>query len=203
MPQRKRQPRNGGRKDIAVYRNIPSPQVYHFTRMVKLGLITNTAVDGGSGRFFMLQQVPSYTEITNLFTQYRISRVDLVYMFKTHILPSGKAYPRITFGVDYSDATTPLLESDVLQLGDSETFQFGQVKHTFERSLVPRVATALYQGAFSGYGTAPSGQWIDCDSPTVQYYGTKEWLSDYNTTLASGAQVELYVRYHIDAKLVR
>ncbi len=198
--------RSNGRsltKDIAPARNISQGNIYRCVRTVNLGAITAGAVDTGVGRRFRLTDVPTSSDFTNLFDQYRIIGVEAMYVFSTHILASQARYPRITFAVDYSDAGNPGTEADVLQYQNAESFQFGQVKHTFKRALKPRAALAAYEGAFSGYGMASANQWFDCNDPSIEYYGTKEWISNYNTTLATGAVLNVYHRYHMEFKNAR
>lgn len=200
-------PRQGKRKrsvlDVATTSSVVAPIVHSYTRMYKLGDIVAGPADGGSGRSFTLSSLPNSSEFTSLYNQYRITQIDLIYEFSTHILPSSKAYPRLTFCVDYNDASNPSAESELLQYETAEVFQFGQVKHTFKRSFKPRVALAAYQGTFSGYTTAPESMWLNCDNTSIQYYGIKEWVSNYNTVLASGATLTVYARYYMDFKAVR
>jgi len=42
----------------------------------------------------------------------------------------------------------------------------------FQRTLQPRVANALYSGAFTSFGQVKN-QWVDMASQTVQHYGLK------------------------------
>lgn len=189
--------------DIAPARNISQGNLYRCVRTVNLGAITAGANDTGAGRRFRLSDVPTSSDFTNLFDQYRIVAVEAIYVFSTHILASQARYPRITFAVDYSDASLPGSEADVLQYQNVECFQFGQVKHTFKRVLKPRAALAAYEGAFTGYGMASPNQWFDTNDASVEYYGTKEWLSNYNTVLATGAVINVYHRYHMEFKNAR
>jgi hypothetical protein len=186
--------------DIAVARNISQGNIYRTVRTVSLGAITAGLVDTGVGRRFRLSDVPGSSDFTNLFDQYRIVAVEAIYVFSTHILASQARYPRITFCVDYSDASNPASENAILEYQNAESFQFGQVKHTFKRVLKPRAALGAFEGAFTGYGMAPLGMWFDAADSAIEYYGTKEWLSNYNTTIATGAQVNVYHRYHLEFK---
>lgn len=201
---RRRSRRNGNAatmsRDIAPARMIGQGPTYRTVRTVNVGAITAIATDSGVGRLFKLNSLPNVTEFTNLFDQYRIVMVEAEYVFSTHILSSQARYPRIAFAVDYSDAGNPTSESDVLQYQNAEAFQFGQVKHTFKRVFKPRAALAAYQGAFTGYGTASPNQWFDTNNAGIEYYGTKEWINNYNTVLATGAVINVYHRYHLEFK---
>jgi len=204
---RKRSNRNGNRailsRDIAPSRMIGQGATYRTVRTVNVGAITAIATDSGVGRRFRLSDLPSTSEFTNLFDQYRIVMVEAEYVFSTHILASQARYPRIAFAVDYSDSTNPGSESEVLQYQNAEAFQFGQVKHTFKRVFKPRAALAAFQGAFTGYGTASPNQWFDTSNSSIEYYGTKEWINNYNTVLATGAVLNVYHRYHLEFKNAR
>ncbi len=203
----RRSRRNGNRdsnsKDVATVRNIRQGMIYRTVRTVNVGAITAGAIDTGVGRVFKLSNLPNTTEFTNLFDQFRIVRVEVEYVFSTHILASQAKYPRITFAVDYSDASNPASENDILQYENAETFQFGQVKHMFKRVFQPRAALASYQGAFTGYGLANPNQWFDTNNSSIEYYGTKEWITNYNTTAATGATINVYHRYHLEFKNAR
>lgn len=199
----KRSSRRNLSKDIAPARNISQGNVYRCVRTVNVGVITATTVDAGVGRRFRLTDLSTSSDFTNLFDQYRIVAVEAMYVFSTHILASQARYPRISFAVDYSDSANPGSEADVLQYQNAESFQFGQVKHTFKRVFKPRAALATYEGAFSGYGMAAANQWFDCNDAAIEYYGTKEWLSNYNTTIATGAVINVYHRYHLEFKNAR
>jgi len=200
----KRRGGNNLSRDVAVARNISQGNIYSCVRTVNFGTITlPAATDGGSGRRFSLSDLPGSSDFTNLFDQYRITAVEIVYVFSTHILASQARYPRITFSVDYTDASTPASENAVLEYQNSETYQFGQTKHTFKRMFKPRAALAAFEGAFTGYGAAPPNMWFDCSDSGVQYYGVKEWVSNFNSTLNTGAIINVYARYHMDFKNAR
>jgi len=200
----KRSRRDGSEyRDIAAARNIGQGATYRCIRTVNLGSITAGLVDSGIGRKFRLGDLPSSTDFTALFDQYRIVAVEAIYVFSTHILASQARYPRLTFAVDFSDASNPGSEAEVLQYQNAESFQFGQVKHTFKRVFRPRAAMAAYEGAFTGYGVAPANQWFDTSDPNIEYYGTKEWVNNYNTTLATGALINVYHRCHLEFKNAR
>ncbi len=200
MRSRRRNGRSALSTDVAVARNISQGNLYRCVRTVNLGSITAGTIDAGLGRRFRLSDVPTSTDFTNLFDQYRIVAVEAIYVFSTHVLSAQARYPRITFAVDYSDASNPASEAEVLQYQNAESFQFGQVKHTFKRVLKPRAALAAFEGAFSGYGMASANQWFDTNDSSIEYYGTKEWVVNYNTTLATGAVINVYHRYHMEFK---
>lgn len=200
---RRKSARTNYNSDVAIVRAVPQSSIYNCVRTVNLGVITATSIDSGVGRRFRLGDLPVVSDYTNLFDQYRILKVEVIYVLSTHILASQARYPRLTFAVDYSDASNPGSENDILSYQNCETFQFGQVKHTFKRVFRPRAAMAAFEGAFTGYGMAPADTWFDCNDSNIEHYGTKEWINNYNTTAATGAVINVYHRYHLQFKNAR
>jgi hypothetical protein len=199
--------RNGSRLqrslDIVPYLKVPNPSTHRFHRDIDVGSIVASAADQGIGRFFTFNQLPNYTDFTNLFNSYRIRQVDLTYVLTTPTLTLGKAYPRLAFCVDYNDATNPGSQTDVTQYENAEVYQFGPNRTVFKRTVQPRIAVGAYAGAFSAFSMPPSDTWVNADYAAVQYYGIKEWVTNYNTVLASGAVIELYYRMHFEVRTLR
>jgi hypothetical protein len=171
------------------------------SRVQYLGPIAKVALDAGLGRSYKLSDLQSYTEYTALFNEYRINKVTVIYLLATSLVST--AYPRIAFCVDVNDGATPTLETDVLQYKKPKLIQMSQTLTRFEHTFVPRVAMATYSGAFSSYATAPAGQWLDTDSPSVQHYGTKEYISNYNSTNYPNTDLRLYIKLDMEFRRPR
>jgi hypothetical protein len=179
----------------------PALDVLRTSRRVLLGQIAKVPGDSGNGRNFQISYLPNFGEFTSLFNEYRIRKIVLTYELPTSILST--AYPRISFCFDPNDASAPLSENDVLQFPHSEVFQFNQYKTTFKTTFVPHVALASYQGAFSGYTTGSNDLWLNCDNSTIQYYGSKEWIANYNSTSTPGTNLVLYADFHMEFRRPR
>lgn len=101
---------------------------------------------------FKLADLPDYTEFTNLFDAYRITSVKLKFIYScTEVTgPSSvNAMPQIFMVNDYDDAT-PLASYTAYQ--EYETFRIKRLDKPFKTVCKPRVAMALYAGAFTSYG---------------------------------------------------
>jgi hypothetical protein len=201
MANQKRKQR-GRSKKLQLVRS-PKMDVLATSRVVQLGIIAKTAADAGAGRNWQLSQMPNFAEYTALFNEYRITSIEITYDLSTSLLNSPTAYPRLAFCVDINDSGSPIQESDLLQYQDVRVLQMSQVKTQFKHRFVPRVALAAYQGAFSGYSTAPAGQWLNTDNSNVQHYGTKEWLTNYNTTATPNTIIVLYAVFHMEFRRPR
>jgi len=116
---------------------------------------------------FTLGALPSSTDFTSLFDQYRIAQVTVRFIPLAGVGTGSN--PLVTV-IDYDDSTVPGAVSDLFQY---DSVQFTQPGSTLERTLKPRVAIAAYSGAFTSFATADPDLWIDVASPNVQYYGLK------------------------------
>jgi hypothetical protein len=177
-------------------------RVHRFERLVNFGQLGQSAVDQGTGFAVSLANIGAYAEFTALFNQYRICQVDLEYILSTQVI--GSSYPRMAFCVDYNDSAAPATEADLLQYEHCSVINFSQFKTVFKRSFKPRIALAAYQpSAFSSYSTAPPDSWVDTDNPTVQHYGWKTFITNYNSTSFPAVKLQLYFRFHFECKGLR
>lgn len=151
--------------------------------------IVSSEVGESSGAFvFKLDDLPDYTEFTSLFDQYRICAVKVTitspYTGNTGLVPrSGAAnglgtMPAIKmYSVsDYDDAVTltvaQLMQYQNCRITELTTNLKGGKASFF---IKPRLATAVYSGAFTSYGNTK--MWLDAASPSVEHYGFK-WAFD-------------------------
>lgn len=108
-----------------------------------------------------------------LFEQYRITKIEMTFrpMFRANGASLSGSYimPLIYVAVDPNDVSSWSLRSqaqshdNVTVLGDEEPFTI---------SFEPSVATAVYNGAFSGFGHQRN-IWIDTGTTGARYYGVK------------------------------
>jgi hypothetical protein len=172
------------------------PQVMTFTRSVLLGNISATNVETTGAYYFTLDSLPSYTDFTSLFDQYRIAQVTV--RFIPVVAPFGASttaalLPDLHTVIDYDDAVAPATVDVMRQYG---THSVAPNQVYFERVLTPRYAVASYSGTFTSYSLAPVFTWIDSNSPSVQYYGVK-WGTT-SVSVVSGS----YVLYNVEATYV-
>ncbi len=66
--------------------------------------------------------------------------------------------------------------------------------------LEPHLAIGAYSGAFTSFANTNSTQWVDANSPSVQYYGVK-----YGWTNLGGAalNIRVYVKYTVECRATR
>lgn len=178
------------RKPMPMPRRNP---VYTFTRSVSKGKITATNAETVTAYSFALSDLPSYTDFTSLFDEYRIVQVILEFIpVTTSFGPSTSAtdLPSVHTVIDYDDSTAPASIDTLRQFG---THQIVANQVYFKRVLSPRCTVATYSGAFTSYSLSPVSQWRDSVSPGILHYGVKVGTSPVTTVSGS------YVLYNIEA----
>lgn len=121
---------------------------------------------------FALSDFTTVNEFTQLFEQYRITKIRLQFMPKflteNSMVNINANVPFIIVAPDPDDANVPVSANEIWQKAGCRTIQGNK---PFTVNIYPKAATYLYTGAASGYG--PSNNWINCDYPGVLYYGLK------------------------------
>ncbi len=172
------------------------PKVMTFSRSVGKGTIIASQFEEVKAYSFALSDLPSYTDFTSLFDQYRIAEIILEFIPVS--VPFGEstsstAYPSIHSVIDLDDDTLP---ASVDTLRQYATHQVVPNQKYFRRVLTPRFAVAAYSGAFTSYSQSQPFQWIDSASAGVLHYGVKTGTTPVTT--ASGQ----FVLYNVDATYI-
>lgn len=143
-----------------------------------------TAAGVGFGLAFSLDQLPNYSDFTNLFDSYSIDRVDIV------ILPSAVSV-QIFGAPDYDDAVAPTGVADMLERQNvrCQVVSPGSYQQ-FRTSIVPRMPI---EGSAAGPQMAPVGTRVDTADATVAYHGYKFWLA----ALGSTTSLTVILTYHM------
>ena len=150
-------------------------KVYTFSRKVSLSYLLATSIGAGGAFPFSLNLLPSPTDFTNLFEQYRV--IQLCYEFTPIVgLGSGAVdhAPLVTW-FDQDDGTVPTSIASSYQTQTTRTTPQGQFA---QRVVIPQLsqdglATGLPASAYS----APSNDlWVDDAYPAALYYGLKTWI---------------------------
>jgi len=138
--------------------------------------MVNVATDGGSEVFaayyHTLNGLPNYTEFTGLFDQYRIVEIGVQCIPAQNVetlAAGGSGFNgNLLTHVDYDDNTPPSSEAEMLQRQNLQSWVWSR---PFAFRYAPRIASAVYSGAFTSYANV--SPWVDVASPDVRYYGWK------------------------------
>jgi len=129
-------------------------------------IVLSTAPTDTFGAYAIrLSDLPSYTELTQTYDDYRIIHVEFSFIPTSDNNYAGS----LITAIDYDTNSAPVSVNDLLQY---RTAMKTEVGTACVRQLIPKVADALYSGAFTSYGLIPM-KWISCDSPGVFHYGLR------------------------------
>lgn len=168
-----------------------------FVRMRENGSISKAVVDGGLNWEFKFNDIPDYTDFTNLYDGYIIDRVDIHFTHRAESVSGfGNHFATLFIAPDYDGATLPGLPAEVTTKERCVAKQLSTFNADFSFPVQPRVSNAVYKGLTSGYGWAPSNQIIDMNNVDVPHYGAVHWLAHYNSTDTPGSLVGSYLVYH-------
>lgn len=141
-------------------------KVYTFTKSFVYGTLVPTAtLDSFAALAFSLDQCTGYTDIVNLFDQYRLVQAIV------KIVPNQASFDHpIYTAIDYDDAAQPASVAAMLQY---DTLRIQDAKTVIERVVNPCAPTEVYNSSLQT-GYAPKwGVWIDSAYPGVTHFGLK------------------------------
>lgn len=207
--------RKGGRRggangtqprDTAPALRVPKSLVHKHIRTYDFGALTPTASDKGYAFSFLLSALPNHTEFTNLYDQYKIECVEVIW----ELIPTVEigtaavatmACPVILAWQDYDDASTPVTLNEVNQISKMERLQLSVARPAVSRSVLPWVQSGS-PGAPANLGLSLRAPFIDCSQDGVQHYGIKFWIKNFTTTTVSlnGLGLNLSFRYHLSMR---
>jgi len=132
--------------------------------------------------------IPGATELTTLFDQWRLDRVDMQAIFSAtnhNAVSSGSStivMPVIRVVSDFDD-TDVSSSVNLLEYPQVRTIQLGNmqprgVKHTIFRPAIQMDAEGL-AGTVSA--VQKRGQWIDCNEPQITHAGIKVGYTDFGS----------------------
>lgn len=148
--------------------------VHYYKRSYMTSFNTyNWALMNNQGWDFFLSQLPNYTEFTNLYDQYKISRIKVKFIYSANsqdvtTAANITALPNLLTVVDNNDSTALTSAGDYCQYKD---FRIRRMDKPCSVYFKPQFAVAAYSGAFTSYASKTG--WIDCASYNVKHYGLK------------------------------
>jgi len=158
--------------------------------------LQQTLVNFG-GTLFSTVTNPGYTEILNLFQEYRIDEVEISFMYSnnTSQINNVSNLPNFLIAADYTDSAA-ITAPAIMQFENLRVVQLGNYRGdsgpTFK--LKPKYLDgALVVGQNAG--------WLSVLQPTAVHYGLKFVYDPVsNASNVSVGNLSLYVRYHITAR---
>jgi len=160
-------------KELAPYNTIGN-QNFLWRATLDTGLIQQVAGSDVTGAInFQLSQFPGNGDFSTAFDQYRLRAASVTvspfYDFANNGSATGLLIsPRLWTVIDYDDsATVTRIQAESYDTCVASPPSMGVI-----RTLVPRMAGAVYSGTFTSFANFQD-LWLDMASPNVQHYGVK------------------------------
>lgn len=150
---------------------------------------------------FQLNDLDQVTSWSAVFDQYRINKVVLHFRPVFNMTAASSVNTSTSYNysvVDYDDASPA---ADTV-LREYATCQVHMCTEQFTRTIYPRVAGGVYNGAFTGYSLVPRSTWLDTSSPSIQNYGFK-FNIESNPAGINGPCYYIDRTYYMEFKNVR
>jgi len=139
---------------------------------------------------FSLGNSPIAASFEGCFDSWRVLQATVRFIPLTQPAIGSTFAPLLTV-LDYDDSVAPTTTAQLRAYDMLMEVPFG---HYQERTVVPKLAIAAYQGAFTAY--AMSSSWIDCAYPNVLWYGVKAGIDTTSIAYAAyGIEVDCVFQF--------
>lgn len=177
-------------------------KIYSFKRTYQGTTFTGTPGASSFESFsFKLNDLPGYTDFTNLFDNYRIVKVVIRMYPQANSLEFGSDHymGAMYSAIDTTDDTVPSSLTEIMEL---ENCRSHDPSKPFTVKFKPSISPQIYDGLLTpGYGTSQNN-WIQTSSDDIPYYGWKLGLSS-QANLTHGTYFIPIITLHIECKNVK
>jgi len=222
MPIRRPRPRRQMRKRVKVMNgrkrtiNKVRRQIHMYKRSAYLGTVVSSISALGvpapvaNAYSFSLAQLPSVSDFTALYDQYKITGAKLQLTpalsegIQSPIFGTASAlgYSRVHTVIDYDDTLVPTSEDQLLEYGSHKSTAPFQ---THSRYIKPKVLHEIYRSAIATAYAPRANTYLDMTNTDVPHYGLKLWISAPNTTAGTAASItyKVYLTLYFACKNTR
>jgi len=188
------------------------PKPITYSSLVRTQAVTPTGISNANQHFgsaWFLTGLPDYADFTNLYTQYRIRKIDVKILFTRTdaAIPSattaGSVVPVLYMVNEYSDRANMTAKNEYMCYDSLRIWKM--TDGIFKTTVYPKAAIALFTTAYNGSGNV-SSPWIDVSSPNVEHRGIKFMVeSDQNGGggLILLGQMQVFYTYHLQFRGLR
>lgn len=147
-------------------------RVVSVKRIAQLSTVSITAVEQHLVYTFKLSDLPNYTELTNLYDQYKIKGISLKFIpTKTESSITEGSINPLHSVLDFSDSTALTSIPDYLQYS---TYKMSMPIRMMKRFIYPKQLQYAYDSTTAAAIQADvANNWIRSESPNVQHLGIK------------------------------
>lgn len=152
---------------------------------------------------FQLSDLPGYTELTSAWRNYKIERIELLFLSECNVnahqviagVFTNTPLPFLHLVYDPVDSATPASHTELMEYENHQVFR---IDSPIKLCVKPKLLQMLYEsGATTAYGNTPGAAWVSTDDPSAKWYGVKYSLQVGADPQAS---VRVYARYTLCLK---
>lgn len=197
----KKRGRKTRRKIVYTRRRRVKQPTQYFTRTVYLPGYFALSAGGaavGAAINFRLGQVPSASEFTTLYDQYKIKAVKCTLIPRhTETVLGTSTQANMWSVLDYDDSAIPPSLDTLLQYQNSKRTRMNQ---THSRYLRPMIATEVFATGIASAYAPKRNVWLDCSNDQVEHYGIKFW---FDARGSAPVTYDMQIKYYLAFKNVR
>lgn len=181
--------------------NKRGQKIYLYKRTADLGTITaNNLAFQGYGYDFSLSQVPNFAEFQQLYDQFKINGIKIVFVpqmtenISLGTINNPYANSRMFTCIDYTEATPPGSLNDIREY---QSCKWTSILRTHKRYFRPRIidASATYN---------PGKPWLSTDTGRgVQHYGIKIGIEPMFSTTTTSMTFRVEAKFYMSFKTVK
>lgn len=150
---------------------ITSPVCTFFsTHQVNAYHTSSTTLETFANHVILASNFANFAGWATVFDQYRIMKVEIWVTPRTAPVATTSVPGRYVSVIDYDDVANFASVADSLEF-DTAVVSTGSTAHY--RCFQPRVAAAVYGGAFTKFASPDPGLWLDVANADIQHYGLK------------------------------
>ena len=162
--------------------------VYKFSRVIeeRYDIITN-GISAALGAFiFTLDALPSYTDFTNLFDMYKITKIEIDWVpeyteLTDAALVSNAVNVRFNTAIDLADANSPVTVDELLEYS------------TLKSTGITKPHARSWRPTFLMGGSVPCECWLPTSSPSERHYALKYAIPPTGIAMTFRSRVRLHV----------
>lgn len=152
--------------------------------------------------------MPSSSEFTTLFDEWRIKKIVLKIMYSANINTTSNptlCLPIIQHCPDQDDADPPTLPNELLQRPEMKIVEYGAGSTNLIKyfTIYPQAKLATDPTAVVATTSASRYAWFDCNQSGVENYGFKMWYDAPRLTAQDLGDLMVYADFYFDFKGVR
>jgi len=193
-----------------VHRDGKKFKIYKFKRTVRYndgGMVpvdffyNNTTSDAFFSFAFKLDDVPGYTEFLDLYDQYCIPKVELLFIpvSNTNISTGTNAQvSHLATVIDYDDDVVP---ANMTVMQQYENFRIHTPNKAVKISFRPAPARLVYDGLTPSYSMGTHADWLDILDPSTPHFSLKVGITAGSAAYIS--QWSVWVKYHLEFRSPR